>query len=127
MNGGSMVRRSPVHPCGRFLRSSRRRFRTAEPIRMDEPRKHDCVSPVPGDQGGSEAGPHRLAGPEASLTSSLAAAMESGTVDLRPVVQYLAARVWEAEHQLTRLGRRMDGMRRRVSYLESELSRMAGR
>jgi hypothetical protein len=95
--------------------------------RMDEPRKHDRVSPVRGDQGGNEAGPHRLAGPDASLTSSLDGAMESGTVDLRPVVQFLASRVWEAEHQLTRLGRRMDGMKRRVIELESQLSRMAGR
>ena len=64
---------------------------------MDEPRNSDRVSPVQGDQGGNEAEPHRFAGPETSLTTSLDAAMENGTVDLKPVVQFLASRVWEAE------------------------------
>lgn len=94
---------------------------------MDEPRKQDRDWPVQADQGGNEAGPHRLTEQESSLTVSLTGAIESGTVDLRPVVQFLAARVWQAEHRLTRLGRRMDGIKRRVSELESELSRVAGR
>ena len=94
---------------------------------MDEPRKHDRVSPVSGDESGNESRPQRLDGPEARLTSSFDAAIENGMVDLRPVVRFLAARVWEAERQLERIGRRMDGMKRRVSELESELSRVAGR
>ncbi len=96
---------------------------------MDEPRKHGRVSVAPGDPSGNEAGPRHLAGPEAEadLTLSLDNAIQSGTVDLRPVVQFLAARVWEAERQVARLARRLDGMKRRVSELESELSRVAGR
>lgn len=94
---------------------------------MDEPRKHGRVSLVPADPGGNQARPQHLAGPEADLTLSLDNAIQNGTVDLRPVVQFLAARVWEAERQLGRLARRMDGMKRRVSELEFELSRVAGR
>ncbi len=94
---------------------------------MDEPRHDDRCSPDQGDGHGNEGESHHLAQPEVSLILSLEAAMESGTVDLRPVVQFLASRVREAEHRLTRLGRRMEGMKRRVSELESQLSRMAGR
>ncbi|MHB1556637.1 MAG: hypothetical protein ACYC61_04040 [Isosphaeraceae bacterium] len=94
---------------------------------MDEPRKQDRVSPVQADQEGNEAGPRRLTEQGGSLTVSLTGAIENGTIDLRPVVQFLAARVWETERQLARLGRRMERIKRRVSELESELSRVADR
>ena len=94
---------------------------------MNEPRHDDRCSPDQGDGHGNEAESHHLAQPEVELNSGLEAATHSGAVDLRPVVQFLASRLWDAEHQLARLGRRMEGMKRRVSELESQLSRMAGR
>jgi hypothetical protein len=94
---------------------------------MHEPRHDDRCSPDQGDGHGNEAESHYLARPEFKLSSGLESATDSGAVDLRPVVQFLASRLWDAEHQLARLGQRMEGMKRRVSELESQLSRMAGR
>ena len=53
--------------------------------------------------------------------------MQGGAGDLRPVVQFLASRVWDAEHQIARLVQRMDGMKRRIKELETRLARVERR
>jgi hypothetical protein len=69
--------------------------------------------------------PDRLDPRQESPALAVLAAVESGHVDLKAAVLFLASRLSEAERRLVHLGRSIDRMRRRTSDVESRLAGLA--
>jgi hypothetical protein len=94
---------------------------------MNERPENDRIPMAHDHPGETDAGRGRSDRAEAEPTGSFEAALRAGRVDLRPLVQYLASRVWAAERQLERLGQSMDRIRRRVGEVESQVAGLASR
>ncbi len=67
----------------------------------------------------------RLDTREKSPAMALLAALESGHVDLKTAVLFLASRLSEAEGRLVHLDRSIDRMKRRANDVESRLAFLA--
>lgn len=69
--------------------------------------------------------PDRLDPRQDSPAMAVLAAVESGHVDLKAAVLFLASRLSDAEGRLAHLGRSIDRMKRRASDVESRLAGLA--
>ncbi len=67
----------------------------------------------------------RLDMQQESPALAVLAAVESGHVDLKAAVLFLASRLSDAEGRLVHLGRSIDRMKRRASDVESRLAGLA--
>jgi hypothetical protein len=91
---------------------------------MNETQGNDPSPAARHDPGGIEPGPARVPRQEAHPTMGLEAAVESGQVDLKAVVLFLACRLTDAEVELARLGRSMNRVNRRLGVLQSRMSQV---